>query len=81
MLIVWIIGIFVIMYCFGFRISCFEFRAFSFRKAKPLNSDLPLRTRFSLREYMGHRIYTLPDFEPLNMATHAHTNAKPAKRR
>jgi hypothetical protein len=45
MLIVWIIGIFVIMYCFGFRISCFEFRAFSFRKAEPLNSDLALRTR------------------------------------
>jgi hypothetical protein len=50
MLIVWIIAIFVIMYCFGFRISCFEFRAFSFSKAEPLNSDLALKTRFFVVE-------------------------------
>jgi len=35
---------------FEIRISCFEFRAFSFRKAEPLNSDLALKTRFFLRE-------------------------------
>jgi len=50
MLIVWIIGIFIIMYCFGFRISCFEFRVFSFRKAETLNSDLAQKTRFLVRE-------------------------------
>jgi hypothetical protein len=51
MFVVWIIGIFVIMYCFGFRISCFECRVFSFRKAAPLNSDLALKTRFIVLEF------------------------------
>jgi hypothetical protein len=30
MRIAWIIVVFVIVYCFGFRVSCFEFTASSF---------------------------------------------------
>ena len=46
--VVWIICIFVINYCFGFRISCFEFRVFTFLKAEPMISDLAFRTRISV---------------------------------
>jgi hypothetical protein len=46
-LFVWIILILIIRYYFEFRDSCF---AFKFYKAEPLNSDLTLRTWFSLQE-------------------------------
>jgi hypothetical protein len=46
-LVVLIILILVIKYCFGFRISCFGFRALSLHKAEPMNSELALRTSFS----------------------------------
>jgi len=55
--IVLVILILVIKYCFGFRISCFGFRAFSFNKADPMNSELALRTRFSTAKQTG---FSLP---------------------